>query len=182
MKRLLFSVLLAATSVSSVCADHHKKQDVRPATKEDFIRFMKSSQGMWRAEVLSVISDSSLGNKKNKTTYYWHSVFQNSSCMTSLGSGGKSSTRGVTFYDPIAKAITTTAVSSDGTISRSIHMPKGDHWYRETKITKPDGSSVNLNSDLIYDDEKGINTIIIRGDGSKSSVGEQKNVWYRQHK
>jgi hypothetical protein len=182
MKKLFFLVLIAVTSVSPVCADHHKKKDVRPATKKDFIRFMKSSQGMWRAEVLSVISDSSLGNKQNKTTYYWHSVFQNSSCMTSLGSGGKSSTRGVTFYDPIAKAVIRTAVSSDGTISRSTHMPKGDQWYRETKITKPDGSSVNLNSDLIYDDEKGINTIIIRGDGSKSSVGEQKNVWYRQHK
>ena len=182
MKRLLFSVLLAATSVSTVFADHHKKKDVRPATKEDFIRFMKSSQGMWRAEVLSVISDSSLGNKQNKTTYYWHSVFQNSSCMTSLGSGGENSTRGVTFYDPIAKAVVRTAVSSDGTISRSTHMPKGDQWYRETKITKPDGTSVKLNSDLIYDDEKGINTIIIRGDGSKSSVGVQKNVWYRQHK
>jgi|TARA_A200000159_G_C7094641_1_gene244071 hypothetical protein len=102
--------------------------------------------------------------------------------MTSLGSGGENSTRGVTFYDPIAKAVVRTAVSSDGTISRSTHMPKGDQWYRETKITKPDGTSIKLNSDLIYDDEKGINTIIIRGDGSKSSVGEQKNVWYRQHK
>ena len=57
MKKLLLSVLLASISVNPVFGDHHKKQDVRPATKEDFIRFMKSSQGMWRAEVLSVISD-----------------------------------------------------------------------------------------------------------------------------
>jgi hypothetical protein len=182
MKKLLLSVLLASISVNPVFGDHHKKQDVRPASKEDFIRFMKSSQGMWRAEVLSVIGDRSLGNKKDKTTYYWHSVFQNSSCMTSLGSGGVSSTRGVTFYDPIAKAVIRTAVSSDGTISRSTHMPKGDHWYRETKISKPDGTSVKLNSDVIHNDEEGITTIIIRGDGGKGSVKEQKNVWYRQHK
>jgi len=66
MKKLLLSVLLASISVNPVFGDHHKKQDVRPATKEDFIRFMKSSQGMWRAEVLSVISDNSLGNKQKK--------------------------------------------------------------------------------------------------------------------
>ena len=182
MKKLLLSVLLASISVNPVFADHHKKQDVRPATKEDFIRFMKSSQGMWRAEVLSVISDNSLGNKQKKTTYYWHSVFQNSSCMTSFGSGGKNSIKGLTFYDPIAKAVIRTAVSSDGTISRSTHMPKGDQWYRETNITTSDGTTVKLNSDVIHNDEDGITTIIIRGDGSKSSVGEQKNVWYRQHK
>jgi hypothetical protein len=180
-----FALILALTnslSCSLLLADHHQKQATRPATKADFTRYVKLEQGMWRAEVLSVISDNSLGNKQGKTTYYWHSVLQNSSCMTSHGSGGKNSIRGVTFYDPVEKAIIRTGVSSDGTISRSSHIPKGDQWHRDTVITKPDGVIVRLNSDVIHNDEKGITTIIIRGDGSKSSVGEQKNVWYRQHK
>lgn len=179
----LFIILALALSVSSgfVLADDHKDQPVRPATKADFARFMKLEQGMWRAEVLSVISDNSLGNKDGKTTYYWHSVRQNSSCMTTLGSGGKNSIRGVTFYDPVAKAIVRTGVSSDGTINKSTHVPRGKQWYRESVITKPDGSVIKLNSDVIHDDANGVTTIIIRGDGSKGSVKEQKNVWYRQH-
>ena len=180
-----FALTLALTnslSCSLLLADHHQKQATRPATKADFTRFVKLEQGMRRAEVLSVIGDNSLGNNQGKTTYYWHSVIQNSSCMTSFGSGGKNSIRAVTFYDPVEKAIVRTGVSSDGTISRSTHIPKGDQWYRETVITKPDGVMVRLNSDVIHNDEEGITTIIIRGDGSKSSVGEQKNVWYRQHR
>ena len=182
MKHLPILLTLAlSVSFGFVLADDHKGQPARPATKEDFARFMKLEQGMWRAEVLSVISDNSLGNKDGKTTYYWHSVRQNSSCMTTLGSGGKNSIRGVTFYDPIAKAIVRTGVSSDGTINKSTHVPRGKQWYRETVITKPDGSVIKLNSDVIHDDVNGVTTIIIRGDGSKGSVKEQKNVWYRQH-
>ena len=143
MKHLSILLTLAlSVSFGFVLADDHKGQSVRPATKEDFARFMKLEQGMWRAEVLSVISDNSLGNKDGKTTYYWHSVRQNSSCMTTLGSGGKNSIRGVTFYDPIAKAIVRTGVSSDGTINKSTHVPRGKQWYRETVITKPDGSVI----------------------------------------
>lgn len=182
MKHLSILLTLAlSVSFEFVLADDHKGQPVRPATKEDFARFMKLEQGMWRAEVLSVISDNSLGNKDGKTTYYWHSVRQNSSCMTTLGSGGKNSIRGVTFYDPVAKAIVRTGVSSDGTINKSTHVPRGKQWYRETVITKPDGSVIKLNSDVIHDDANGVTTIIIRGDGTKGSVKEQKNVWYRQH-
>ncbi len=182
MKIYFLIVLTNIFCLNFLFADHHQKQSTRPATKEDFNRFAKQEQGMWRAEVLSVIGDNSLGNKQGKTTYYWHTIFQNEVCMTSRGSGGNNTITGITFYNPVEKSIITTGVSSDGTITRSTHVPKGENWYRETVITRPDGSIVRLNSDVIHNDEKGITTIIIRGDGGKNSVIEQKNIWYRQHK
>ena len=45
-----------------------------------------------------------------------------------------------------------------------------------------DVNTFNGNSDVKIDIKKGIITILIRGNIGASSLKNQKNVWYRQHK
>ena len=68
-------ILLLAVFINPLFlqADNHQKGDTRPATREDFIRYTKAVQGMWKGEVLSVIGDSSLGRTGDSYTAYWNS-------------------------------------------------------------------------------------------------------------
>jgi hypothetical protein len=159
-----------------------EKGDTRPATREDFIRYTKAVQGMWKGEVLSVIGDSSLGRTGDSYTAYWNSYVKSPSCSTSSFNGGERSHDGLTIYDANLKKIVSISSGNDGTVTRSYHVPKGDNWYRETVHTKADGQISKLKSDITIDVKKGVMTILISGKVGSSSLKNQKNVWYRQHK
>ena len=159
-----------------------EKGDTRPATREDFIRYTKAVQGMWKGEVLSVIGDSSLGRTGDSYTAYWNSYVKSPSCSTSSFNGGEKSHDGLTIYDANLKKIMSISSGNDGTVTRSYYVPKGDNWYRETVHTKADGQISNLKSDIKIDVKKGVMTILISGKVGSSSLKNQKNVWYRQHK
>jgi len=159
-----------------------EKGDTRPATREDFIRYTKAVQGMWKGEVLSVIGDSSLGRTGDSYTAYWNSYVKSPSCSTSSFNGGEKSHDGLTIYDANLKKIMSIRSGNDGTVTRSYYVPKGDNWYRETVHTKADGQISNLKSDIKIDVKKGVMTILISGKVGSSSLKNQKNVWYRQHK
>ena len=168
--------------ISADIADHHEKGDTRPATREDFIRYTKAVQGMWKGEVLSVIGDSSLGRTGDSYTAYWNSYVKSPSCSTSSFNGGERSHDGLTIYDANLKKIVSISSGNDGTVTRSYYVPKGDNWYRETVHTKADGQISKLKSDITIDVKKGVMTILISGKVGSSSLKNQKNVWYRQHK
>ena len=159
-----------------------EKGDTRPATREDFIRYTKAVQGMWKGEVLSVIGDSSLGRTGDSYTAYWNSYLKSPSCSTSSFNGGEKSHDGLTIYDANLKRIMSISSGNDGTVTRSYFVPKGDNWYRETVHTKADGQISKLKSDIKIDVKKGVMTILISGKVGSSSLKNQKNVWYRQHK
>jgi hypothetical protein len=159
-----------------------EKGDTRPATREDFIRYTKAVQGMWKGEVLSVIGDSSLGRTGDSYTAYWNSYVKSPSCSTSNFNGGEKSHDGLTIYDANLKKIMSISSGNDGTVTRSYYVPKGDNWYRETVHTKADGQISKLKSDIKIDVKKGVMTILISGKVGSSSLKNQKNVWYRQHK
>jgi hypothetical protein len=159
-----------------------EKGDTRPATREDFIRYTKAVQGMWKGEVLSVIGDSSLGRTGDSYTAYWNSYVKSPSCSTSSFNGGEKSHDGLTIYDANLKKIMSISSGNDGTVTRSYYVPKGDNWYRETVHTKADGQISKLKSDIKIDVKKGVMTILISGKVGSSSLKNQKNVWYRQHK
>jgi len=159
-----------------------EKGDTRPATREDFIRYTKAVQGMWKGEVLSVIGDSSLGRTGDSYTAYWNSYVKSPSCSTSSFNGGEKSHDGLTIYDANLKRIMSISSGNDGTVTRSYFVPKGDNWYRETVHTKADGQISKLKSDIKIDVKKGVMTILISGKVGSSSLKNQKNVWYRQHK
>ena len=159
-----------------------EKGDTRPATREDFIRYTKAVQGMWKGEVLSVIGDSSLGRTGDSYTAYWSSYVKSPSCSASSFNGGEKSHNGLTIYDANLKNIVSISSGNDGTVTRSYYVPKGDSWYRETVHTKADGQISKLKSDIKIDVKKGVMTILISGKVGSSSLKNQKNVWYRQHK
>ena len=182
MKTKLIVILAALINPLFLQADHHEKGDTRPATREDFIRYTKAVQGMWKGEVLSVIGDSSLGRTGDSYTAYWNSFKKSPSYSTSSFNGGKKSHDGLTFYDANLKKIVCISSSNDGTVTRSYYVPKGDSWYRETVHTKADGQISELKSDITIDVKKGVMTILISGKVGGSSLENQKNVWYRQHK
>ena len=182
MKTKLILILAAVISPLSLQADHHDKGDTRPATREDFIRYTKAIQGMWKGEVLSVIGDSSLGRTGDSYTAYWNTFRKSSRYLTTSFNGGKKSHDGLIFYDANLKKILSISSSNDGTVTRSYLVPKGENWYRETVHTKADGQVSELKSDITIDVKKGVMTILIRGKVGDSSLKNQKNVWYRQHK
>ena len=92
MKTKLIVILAALINPLFLQADHHEKGDTRPATREDFIRYTKAVQGMWKGEVLSVIGDSSLGRTGDSYTAYWNSFKKSPSYSTSSFNGGRSLT------------------------------------------------------------------------------------------
>lgn len=156
--------------------------DKGTATRKDYIRYTKATQGMWKGEVQSVIGDSSLGRTGDSYTAYWSSSNKSSSYSISTFNGGKKSNEGITLYDANLRKIVSISSSNDGTVTRSYLVPKGDNWYRETIHTKANGQVSKLNSDLEIDAKKGVITILIRGKVGNRSLKNQKNVWYRQHK
>ena len=182
MKTKLILILAAVISPLSLQADHHDKGDTRPATREDFIRYTKAIQGMWKGEVLSVIGDSSLGRTGDSYTAYWNTFRKSPRYSTTSFNGGKKSHDGLIFYDANLKKILSISSSNDGTVTRSYLVPKGENWYGETVHTKADGQVSELKSDITIDVKKGVMTILIRGKVGDSSLKNQKNVWYRQHK
>jgi len=171
--------LKLAKVIGEKTIDNDEKRD---ATREDFIRYTKSIQGMWKGEVLSVIGDSTLGRTGDSYTAYWNSFRKTSGYSTSSFNGGKKSHDGLVFYDANLKKILSISSSNDGTVTRSYLVPKGKNWYRETVYTKADGQVSELNSDITIDVKKGVMTILIRGKVGDSSLKNQKNVWIRQHK
>ena len=176
---LLIAILVISFSIK---ADDHEEGKKRDATREDFIRYAKSTQGMRKGEVLSVIGDSTLGRTGDSYTAYWNSFRKSSGYSTSSFNGGKKSHDGLVFYDANLKKILSISSSNDGTVSRSYLVPKGDNWYRETIYTKADGQVSELKSDIKIDIKKGVMTILISGKVGNSSLKKQKNVWIRQHK
>ncbi len=156
--------------------------DKGTATRKDYVRYTKATQGMWKGEVQSVIGDSSLGRTGDSYTAYWSSTKKSSNCSTSSFNGGKKSHNGLTVYDANLKKIVSISSGNDGTVTRSYYVPKGDNWYRETVHTKADGQISKLKSDITIDVKKGVMTILISGKVGSSSLKNQKNVWYRQHK
>jgi len=152
------------------------------ATRKDYVRYTKATQGMWKGEVQSVIGDSSLGRTGDSYTAYWSSTKKSSNYSISSFNGGKKSNDSITFYDANLRKIVSISSSNDGTVTRSYLVPKGDNWYRETIHTKANGQVSELNSDVKIDVKKGVITILIRGKVGDSSLKNQKNVWYRQHK
>ena len=146
------------------------------------MKYTKAVQGMWKGEVLSVIGDSSLGRTGDSYTADWNSYVKSPSCSTSSFNGGEKSHDGLTIYDANLKRIMSISSGNDGTVTRSYFVPKGDNWYRETVHTKADGHISKLRSDIKIDVKKGVMTILISGKVGSSSLKNQKNVWYRQHK
>ncbi len=159
-----------------------EKGDKGTATRKDYVRYTKATQGMWKGEVQSVIGDSSLGRTGDSYTAYWSSTKKSSNYSISSFNGGKKSHDGLTIYDANLKKIVSISSGNDGTVTRSYFVPKGDNWYRETVHTKADGQISRLKSDIKIDVKKGVMTILISGKVGSSSLKNQKNVWYRQHK
>ena len=182
MKSVIFIYLGIVLSQLGLHADHHEKGETKPATRADYLRYAKAMQGMWKGEVKSVIGDSSLGRTGDTYTAYWSSDRKSSNYAITNFNGGKKSHNGLTFFDANLKKIVSISTSNDGTVTRSYLVPKGDSWYRETTHTKADGKVSELNSDVNIDVKKGVITILIRGNVGGSSLKNQKNVWYRQHK
>ncbi len=56
--------------------------DKGTATRKDYVRYTKATQGMWKGEVQSVIGDSSLGRTGDSYTAYWSSTKKSSSYST----------------------------------------------------------------------------------------------------
>jgi len=159
-----------------------EKGDEGTATRKDYIRYTRATQGMWKGEVQSVIGDSSLGRTGDSYTAYWSSTKKSSNYSISSFNGGEKSHDSITFYDANLRKIASISSGNDGTVTRSYLVPKGDDWYRETIHTKANGQVSELNSDIKIDVKKGVITIFIRGKVGGSSLKNQKNVWYRQHK
>ena len=156
--------------------------DMGTATRKDYVRYTKATQGMWKGEVQSVIGDSSLGRTGDSYTAYWSSTKKSPNYLISSFNGGKKSHDGLTIYDANLKKIVSISSGNDGTVTRSYYVPKGDNWYRETVHTNADGQISNLKSDITIDVKKGVMTILISGKVGSSSLKNQKNVWHRQHK
>ena len=156
--------------------------DKGTATRKDYVRYTKATQGMWKGEVQSVIGDSSLGRTGDSYTAYWSSTKKSPNYSISSFNGGKKSHDGLTIYDANLKKIVSISSGNDGTVTRSYYVPKGDNWYRETVHTNADGQISNLKSDITIDVKKGVMTILISGKVGSSSLKNQKNVWHRQHK